>query len=102
MYLTDHGGACCGINHIHGFPPIPNRIRVRELQRLIRESKDSVGLLEIVLTEGQKTGWHEVLIAEGFVLKTRARNPNTGNIINVYHKIMRVARGPAFVDIRNI
>ena len=108
MQRVNHGGHCCGINHIYDFIEGPTEARVREFDRL-RGMCHSPILMEVVLTQSQ-TGrtaqgnlgrnyraritpatpfacWHDVLIDRGFRLVTRFKNPNSGNYCNVYHSI---------------
>jgi len=111
MFINEHGGDCCGINHIYGFPLPFTKKTVLALEKQIEMFKDDYKnyddnedhegcvLLEAVLNERQyrnkgdgesspnfqgKT-WHQVLLEHGFKLVTVFRNINSENLCYVYH-----------------
>lgn len=89
-----HGGGCCGMYHIQGFPIGED---VKNL-KVVKDALAAVGnqiiepgegrLCEIVLTDGQIEAM-PVLVKGlkelGFKLKTRFKNRNSGNYCNVLH-----------------
>lgn len=88
MYVSNHGGGCCGIRHISGFHigPIESH---RYLQRVLDNSESNAPrgrLIEIVLTDAQARNYGPILGKHKFVLASRFRNANSGNICNVFHR----------------
>lgn len=86
--LRSHGGSCCGMRHIWGFH---DRETKAELQRHLADTKQhpTQGMLvEVVLTNAQcrRNPNHPKWLQElGFKLVSRFKNPNSGNICNVFH-----------------
>lgn len=92
MYLTNHGGGCCGIKHLYGFGPCNAEYKSILRSRLNDARKQNAGaaynvLVEVALNEHQmEDGWHEWLTQEvGFVQATRFRNPNSHNFVGLYY-----------------
>ena len=87
--LTYHGGRCCGMRHIFSFLGNETREDIENLIRLqTRQNVNQGMLIEVVLTNGQcrSSPRLPVMLQEvGFKLVNRFRNPNTGNICNVFH-----------------
>lgn len=83
-----HGGSCCGINHSVGYSLGGNAEIIR---REIRGDKAGLAhgmLLEVVVTDPQlirQPCLGPILAEEGFKLVTRFKNPNSSNIVNVFH-----------------
>lgn len=88
MARRGHGGSCCGINHSVGYSFGGNAERIR---REIRGDKIGLAngmLLEVVVTDPQLISQPclgPILAEEGFQLVTRFKNPNSPNIVNVFH-----------------
>lgn len=84
MIIVNHGGGCCGMRHIYGM----GTGSTGQLQELVAAVNRNI-LIEIVMTDGQCQNRPEILrkMEElGFVLVNRSQNPNTTNIINVFHR----------------
>lgn len=84
-----HGGECCGVMHVFDFHrhTTPEEIRksINKVKR-VRGKKSSL-LIEIVLTDNQLTypNLRSVIERANFRLVSRFKNPNSGNICNVFH-----------------
>lgn len=97
MRIANHGGHCCGVDHIYGFEYLRNRPvvgldagsqqRVDEFKRSVNNWKyhNASRLLEACLTDHQMVGWAPYLQEAGFKLVTRFRNSNSENTVNVLH-----------------
>lgn len=101
MYTDDHGGACCGLSHLHEFPAradidLVKRKIERELVELSRAAAyDYEGAdekipwkvfghaIEVVLTDAQMQVWSQDLKKFGFKLCYRWKNDNSGNHCNL-------------------
>ena len=138
LSLTCHGGMCCGIKHIHGFPHyplygkepplyekndddeyffgdqdangdtvssamnvfneyVPGEPLWNRFDRYLRwiEKNRPGGIVEVTLSKScQDFSWDQIelhkenLLKRGFKLINSARNSNSNNIFNVYHKNM--------------
>lgn len=110
-----HGGSCCGIRHIAGFPtspdsfvsprsrsepanssrcykrPLPKQTGKERFDVLMEHIRagQRVGIVEVVLADmtlsKQYTGWDEYIRKQGFVEIASSINSNTGNVVHVYH-----------------
>lgn len=87
-YRNSHGGRCCGINHIVGAGSIRSAEELDDLLRQTRQRVNDGMLVEIVLTNSQCRSRPELPVMiqkKGFKLVNRFKNPNSGNICNVFH-----------------
>lgn len=102
MRVDEHGGGCCGVNHIYNF----DNSTIDDLDEALREVCTTTNpnrLAEVVLSERQVTGhnheddripecvrnaggWPAVLARRGFRLVSRWRNSNSGR--NCYLFVM--------------
>lgn len=115
--LTNHGGHCCGMNHIWGFETIPTQAEVNTLLNLSSidiNNNNSCILREVVLNKTQLThkgivsipangrgkpmSWGEILEELGFKLVTNFKNRNTANLVFVFHKVSQ-RFAPEFDDV---
>lgn len=87
MHRQEHGGGCCGINHIYGFNAQSRSWTFKLLKEAIRQRKDErrSGLMEVVLTDAQAITYDEFLTQQKFYRVARFLNSNSGNYCNVYH-----------------
>lgn len=97
MHINEHGGHCCGIKHILGFPTMASERAVSDFNILVgdflaevdegEESEENGGtmLLEAVLTDYQLAQWGKILTGKGFKLVNSFTNVNSGNDCNIYH-----------------
>lgn len=101
MIFSIHGGHCCGIHHMWGFPMCryedEQKERIKRFRELIIEY-DEEGLydddegpcepvaLEVTITQRQKDVWGSVLLSVGFKEVYSFRNPNTRNIVYVFFR----------------
>lgn len=100
LELQEHGGYCCGINHLMSFPYnedykgnkwvdiswddetlTPKELEF-EVRRLVHDSDG--GAVEVVLTQEQ-TKCIPTLRRVGFKKVFEFRNPNSKNICNVFY-----------------
>lgn len=92
--VSTHGGQCCGIRNLYDFRyPL-----TKENIKAVEEANDHVcGVIEIALTEHQ-LGRDEILCKllsdNNFIPVSRFKNPNTDNIIVVFHKYIHVSYKP--------
>lgn len=109
MDWTHHGGQCCGIKHVYNLSNIMSAERIKEfssqrvrqgysevvpsknntLSYIISDLGRSHGLIEIVATDYQLSGNHEImkqLKENNFHLVSRFENPNSDNYCNVFHR----------------
>ena len=87
-YRTNHGGGCCGVNHIREAGSIRNEEEIDTLLQGTRQYAKKGMLVEIVLTNRQCQQRPELPVMiqrKGFKLVSRFLNPNSGNICNVFH-----------------
>lgn len=103
--LREHGGRCCGINHIEFFYGDVETV-AREVDHCIRDFSDGQeterddgsqgvpqGALEAVLTDGQVREYGKLLKERGFQRVFRFKNSNSGNYCNVFYKSFGQPRG---------
>ena len=89
MIRTNHGGLCCGINHVSQFDYADREQVHIQLRDIYRQVNDGMAV-EVVLTDTQlrRKPWLGPLLAKlGFrhFSEARFRNPNSGNICNVFY-----------------
>lgn len=86
-YIQYHGGRCCGVRHMHSFNGNETEEDLRTLLSRTRQHKTQGMLVEAVLTNAQlkNSQLAENLQKVGFKLVSRFRNPNSGNVCNVFH-----------------
>lgn len=111
MDWNEHGGECCGMNHIHNFGTKNAESQKAELEANIKEAReeslvgehgcdcdecmasleraeDSPIAIECILTDEQLTRndntISKVLKEQGFILTARWLNPNSGNYCNQF------------------
>ena len=100
---AEHGGGCCGVEHIYDFSHSPNaEVVASALTGIVSDRTCDCGecsevaafMAEAVLTDYQAftkhanftpSTWHEVMLSVGFKRVTRFLNSNSGNYCNVYH-----------------
>lgn len=100
--IENHGGACCGVRHIHEM----DNTSVEEFSTLVRHvdglanggGNRSSRLIEVILSERQVTGnrndpsvvaeggWPVVLRRHGFRLVSAFNNANTARNCYVFHR----------------
>lgn len=112
----DHGGGCCGIMHIQGFPcrahhgrlrDISDETRVEWIKRAVSEciyeydasfnddpedgrvcyADDWVMVCEVTLAGYQIADWREPLEKVGFHEVTVFENSNSGNMVHIFHLV---------------
>lgn len=86
--IVSHGGFCCGMRHLAGFNSRDTEESIREEVRKAMAAR--AGVVEVVLTnrqcrEARTQHIPEILQRVGFKLVSRFKNPNSGNICNVFH-----------------
>ena len=79
MYLSNHGGGCCGMRHIYGFADCTDADLGRSLKDLPQGR-----CAEVCLTTYQKRTWHDRLKKRGFKYVYAFRNANSGNTVHIY------------------
>lgn len=85
IITSEHGGGCCGINHIHNIPTFTEKNK-KDLKNVTRGLKiEHIGLIEIILTTRKSYKWHDAVKDIGYKEVSRFRNPKTGNTCIVYH-----------------
>ena len=88
MYHLFHGGRCCGMSHITGFPTYSDAQKQR-LKRLTHchtwETDGKSRCIEVVLTTRKSQKWHDAVKDIGYKEVNRFVNPGTGNTCVVYH-----------------
>lgn len=93
--VLSHGGSCCGMRHLAGFNAQDNEETIRTA--LASAWVPRGVLVEAVLTNAQCNQNHlrhipEALQRIGFKLVSRFKNPNSGNICNVFHYNVHASR----------
>jgi len=92
LQINADSAGCCGIRHIGRFGSSVGRSGStnERIVKLIQDHVNGDGLLyTISLTNNQLRSRSgevmKLLMKEGWVLVTRFRNPNSDNIVNVFH-----------------
>lgn len=97
MDTAYHGGECCGITHIFDFDSM--RDNTDDLRKCLDEIKVNQPnhLVEVVLTDNQLRNERigPVVKRAGFRVVNRILNGNSGNYINILHKIIGPTRNTA-------
>lgn len=85
MRTANHGGGCCGVNHLWNFPNhIPlNHGSFLTLKNDIAKVRSGVSI-EVVLTDIQSRVWAPSLVKLGFKPVFRFRNANTTRLLTVF------------------
>jgi len=93
LKIEEHGGGCCGINHIHDFGGRPGRNR----DQLWRDCNENRLCLEVVLTDAQGVlENHKRFLEEfGFEHTVTFTNPHSQNECYVFHRVPRNQRNTA-------
>lgn len=97
MKFVAHGGHCCGMAHIYGMPETPDTVvthkrkKVKAIDKVKVITKEArIGffrkaIIEIILAEFQMRHWSPALRRLGFKRVSKAVNPNSHNVIYVFH-----------------
>lgn len=117
MLSYAHGGSCCGMRHLYGFPstpetmvnalprksgadmrlyprPLPKQTGAERFETLMTHIKATQRkvIVEAVLVDmlynKQYTGWKDYLENYGFEEVTSGVNSNTGNTLHVFHYVI--------------
>ena len=85
MIVVNHGGGCCGVNHLWNFPNhIPlNHGSFLTLKNDIARVRSGVSI-EVVLTDLQSQVWAPSLVKLGFKPVFRFRNANSTRLLTVF------------------
>lgn len=107
MFYTEHGGDCCGVSHVVGFPfEGPTAENKKVLDEVMKDAvndlyqsamygflyegenppielSDFSHLLEACLTDPQMVVWAAHLKERGWELQRRWHNSNSGNYVNL-------------------
>lgn len=86
--IASHGGGCCGIRHIKDFGIDTTKESIMAQLSSTRQHSTQGMLVEVVLTNRQCKMYpdHPRWLQElGFKVVSRFKNPNSGNICNVFH-----------------
>ncbi len=99
MNISAHGGGCCGMSHLVGFPArdiVPADRRVEYLKGQVKNALIRLGYttatgqrtfrhcIEATVTSYQDKIWGEALAEVGFVPSMKFHNGNSGNKVIVY------------------
>lgn len=83
---ADHGGDCCGAEHLYEFPGYANEQMKAKLRSQLLNARNETGnqrlpLIEVILRDDdQMPIWGDYLIKEvGFKKLVTWKNPNTNN-----------------------
>lgn len=85
MLVANHGGRCCGVNHLWNFPadgPI-NPVSFLTLKDAIARVRSGVSI-EVVLTDIQSRLWAPSLVKLGFKPVFRFRNASSTRLLTVF------------------
>jgi hypothetical protein len=95
--IEEHGGECCGMRHLHGFPDNEATPEEREnwLKNAVFNCIESYGdaedvehlwrsCIEVVLNEHQLSDWCAILEKQGFKQVFSFLNSNSGNECHVF------------------
>ena len=86
MYHEIHGGDCCGLKHLAGFPTTVTEEGLLEqtIDAAEYEMESGRSAVEIVLTDKQLKTHHKVIKKVGYQFCGRWFNPNSGNYCNMF------------------
>lgn len=95
-HIVGHGGSCCGMRHLYGFRATDTEDSLRTMVANCYPANRG-GIIEAVMTNAQcrsRATGHipEALQRIGFKLVSRFKNPNSGNICNVFHYNVHASR----------
>lgn len=85
---SNHGGYCCGAQHLYNFNYHTTKEEIEMRLAQTRQYANQGQLVEVILTNRQCKELPNVpkwLQEIGFKLVNRFKNPNSGNICNVFH-----------------
>lgn len=106
LYIAYHGGWCCGVKHIWNFDlenskknletlkgflagklqlEVSNRADGRPTKNMVYSSDYRAGVYEVCLKELQWALYHDGLLKIGFKVVNEFYNPNSGNMVRIYH-----------------
>lgn len=90
LNIAKHGGCCCGIHHIYGFPDVglssTEKIQgINEVVTRAVEDDDWPHAVEAVLADYQISEWRRALNAVGFKQAFKFVNGNSGNRCFVFY-----------------
>ena len=85
MLISNHGGSCCGVKHLHSFHSPLNFAAgdMGQLREMVSRVKKGISI-EVVLTDTQSALWAPSLVKIGFKPVFRFRNSNSGNRLTVF------------------
>ena len=85
MRRVNHGGGCCGVNHLYDFPAYGaiNPGSFLTLKDAIARVRSGVSI-EVVLTDIQSRLWATSLVKLGFKPVFRFRNANSNHLLTVF------------------
>lgn len=87
MYKTDHGGGCCGIQHVQEFGLVATAEAKKLLSSFMLKCRyaGKSYLVEVALNEQQVPSWEPVLLNDfDFVKVTTFKNPGSGRFVTLY------------------
>lgn len=95
-HIVAHGGSCCGMRHLRGFSALDTEATIKAQVENCYPANMG-GIIEAVLTNAQCNNPRtshipEALQKVGFRLVSRFKNPNSGNICNVFHYNQKAPR----------
>ena len=85
MLISNHGGNCCGVNHLYNFysPLNFTADHVSALRERVSRVREGVSI-EVVLTDAQSAQWAPSLVKIGFKPVFRFRNSNSRRLLTVF------------------
>lgn len=109
LLVNEHGGGCCGVKHISGFPFISSNAKtiVKQKIALVKDAVDKAidryehyeegasknsrenwtCAINVVLIDSQLEQWQTAVEAVGFKHVLRFKNSNSGNYCNVFYLV---------------
>lgn len=93
VYISNHGGSCCGARHVHGFGTGDSPLNITQMHNHVASAPDR--LTEIILNRTQCRSSPDLLAAmaaRGFVLTTGFKNGNHDSDVFVFHRSDRRLR----------
>ncbi len=93
VYISSHGGSCCGARHIHGFGTGDHLTNIEQMHNHAASAPDR--LTEIILNRTQCINSPRLLAAmaeRGYVLTTGFKNGNHNSDVFVFHRSDRRLR----------
>lgn len=85
MIISNHGGSCCGVKHLHSFRTPLNFTmgHMTQLRQMVSRVRQGTSI-EVVLTDTQSALWAPSLVKIGFKPVFRFRNSNSGRLLTVF------------------